>query len=287
MELSAENIKELIAKIIEHLSVEGSIEVAIEAVIEGLNIESDGVEFFKQFAEDSIELCVEGIYESTSEKLNDMEIVAILKSNEQLKNIVTEIIKSFARRNIIVEILVEEPSMENLLNIVLPQILPTGYELGRNCFVRPHQGKSDLQRSIPKKVTAYRHFPQAVRLIVIQDQDSNDCVILKQNLIDLIRTQNLHQPYLVRIACKELENWYLGDMQAIESIYPTFKATTHQKKAKYRHTDNIFGADDLERQIKDFSKGYASKNIPKNMILNKNTSPSFNHLLSGIEKFLN
>ncbi|NJN77573.1 MAG: DUF4276 family protein [Saprospiraceae bacterium] len=133
----------------------------------------------------------------------------------------------------------------------------------------------------------FKAYPTIVRLIVIQDQDSNDCMVLKQDLIDLIQTQNLHQPHLIRIACKELENWYLGDMQAIEAVYPTFKARTHQRKAKYRHSDNIFGADDLERQVKGFSKGYASKNIPKNMILDKNTSPSFNHLVSGVQRFLN
>lgn len=286
MELSSENITELIQRIIEHLSTNRSTHEVIEFVVAQLNIQIDEVETIKDFAEDDIKMVAEFIYEEIEDENHD-EIIEKLKTNSQLKAIVEEIYRVFIRRNTTVEILVEEPSMENVLNIILPQILPDGYELGVNCFVRPHQGKTDLQKSIPTKVTAYQHFPSTVRLIVIQDQDSNDCVVLKQGLIDLIQAQNLYQPHLVRIACKELENWYLGDMQAIEAVYPTFKAKTHQRKAKYRHSDNIFGADDLERQIKDFSKGYASKNIPKNMILDKNTSPSFNHLISGVQRFLN
>jgi hypothetical protein len=284
MELTSENITELIEKIIEHLSLDSSIREAIEFVVAQLNIESDEVEWIEEFTENSTELA-KAIYEVTT--INHDEIIEKLKTNSALKAIVEEIYQVFIRRNTTVEILVEEPSMKNVLDIILPQILPEGYALGVNCFIRPHQGKSDLQKSIPIKVNAFKAYPTIVRLIVIQDQDSNDCMVLKQDLIDLIQTQNLHQPHLIRIACKELENWYLGDMQAIEAVYPTFKARTHQRKAKYRHSDNIFGADDLERQIKDFSKGYASKNIPKNMILDKNTSSSFNHLLSGVQRFLN
>ena len=186
-----------------------------------------------------------------------------------------------------VEILVEEPSMENVLNIILPQILPEGYQLGINCFIRPHQGKSDLQKSLPKKVQAYQYFPKNVNLIVVQDQDSNDCIDLKQVLIDLIQSKNRHQPHLVRIACKELENWYLGDMKAIEAVYPSFRASQHQNRANYRNADNVFGAHELERLIKDFSKGFASKHIPKHMNIAINRSPSFQHLVSGVQRFLN
>jgi len=188
-------------------------------------------------------------------------------------------------KNEIIEILVEEPSMKNALEIILPRILPTPFELGINCFIRPHQGKTDLQKSIPRKVRAYQYFPQAVKLIVVPDQDSNDCLHLKQELVKLVKQENDKQPLLVRIACRELENWYLGDMQAIEAIYPTFKAVKYQGKAKYRDSDNVFAAKDLERLIKDFAKGFASKHIPTFMKIDDNNSTSFNQFVSGVKKF--
>ncbi len=58
-----------------------------------------------------------------------------------------------------VEILVEERSMEIFLRVILPELLPNPYVLDQNCFIRPHQGKSDLQKSIPKKVQAFKNFP--------------------------------------------------------------------------------------------------------------------------------
>lgn len=186
----------------------------------------------------------------------------------------------------IVEILVEEASMKNLLEHILPKVLPDGFELDINCFVRPHQGKSDLQKSIPKKVKAYQYFPQAVRLIIIHDQDSNDCKLLKKSLIDLIEKENSTQPYLIRIACRELENWYLGDMKSIESVYPSFHAAKYVRKAKYRNPDNVFGSFELSRLIENFSKGVASREIPKYMNIDSNNSLSFNHMVLGIKNFL-
>lgn len=185
----------------------------------------------------------------------------------------------------IIEILVEEPSMKNALEIILPQISPPTFELGINCFIRPHQGKTDLQKSIPRKVRAYQYFLQVVKLIVVHDQDSNDCLHLQQQLVNLVHQGNDEQPLLVRIACRELENWYLGDMQAIEAVYPTFKAVRHQNKAKYRNSDNVFAAKDLERLIKDFAKGFASKHIPTFMKIEENNSTSFKQFVSGVKKF--
>lgn len=184
-----------------------------------------------------------------------------------------------------IEFLLEEPSMENLLKVILPQILPVGYKLGINCFLRPHQGKSDLRKSIPKKIRTFSNFYRPSKVIIIQDQDSTDCKELKKNIIDLCRA-NGDCPILVRIPCRELENWYLGDMDAIEKVYPNFRARSHKYRAKYRNVDNLHGAYELEKSIHNFQKGFASKNIPKYMDIETNKSVSFNQLMTGIQNFL-
>lgn len=184
-----------------------------------------------------------------------------------------------------VEFLLEETSMENLLSIILPKILPLGYELGVNCFLRPHQGKSDLKKSIPNKIRTFSRFYKPSKIIIVQDQDSNNCVELKNELAALCKI-NGNCPVLIRISCRELENWYLGDMKAIQKVYPKFKARSHKYKAKFRNVDNCFGASELERMIDEFQKGYASKNIPKYMDLTTNKSSSFNQLISGVKRFL-
>lgn len=57
-----------------------------------------------------------------------------------------------------IEFLLEEASMANVLRELLPKILPDGYELEVNCFLRPHRGKTDLQKSIPRKVKGIQQF---------------------------------------------------------------------------------------------------------------------------------
>lgn len=188
------------------------------------------------------------------------------------------------KQNIRLEILTEEASMENFLRTILPKILPSEYALDQNCFIHSHEGKSDLKKSIPKKLKAYPHFPNPVKLLIVHDQDSNDCKELKQELQSLCRQTQI--PVLIRIACKELENWYLGDMQAIEKVYPKSKMTNLKNKRKFRDTDQIFGADELESLIIGFSKTYASREIPKHMKVDNNNSKSFNHLIEGIKKLL-
>lgn len=190
-------------------------------------------------------------------------------------------------KDILVEILVEELSMKNFLWIILPQILPEGYVLGRNCFIRVHEGKQDLQKQLPSKIRAYHYYNKPCKVIVIQDQDSNDCIELKQKIQQLI-TESAPIDHLIRIACHELEAWYIGDMDAIEKLYPKFKAASHQNKAIFRNPDVLENpATELKRLIPAFQKGLASREIPKFMDVNKNRSVSFNNLINGVQRFLN
>ena len=53
------------------------------------------------------------------------------------------------------EFLVEERSMAEVLKVLLPRILPASWVLDENYFIRPHEGKSDLKRSIPKKLKGF------------------------------------------------------------------------------------------------------------------------------------
>ncbi len=184
-----------------------------------------------------------------------------------------------------IEFLLEEPSMENVLTLILPKILPKGFTLNINCFLRPHHGKSDLRKSIPNKIRAFSKSSEEVKIVIIHDQDSNDCKQLKQELLELCN-QNGTCPVLIRIACRELESWYLGDMDAIEKVYPKFKAHKYKNLAKFRNPDICNSSDELRKIIKDFQKGQASREIPKYFDFEKNSSESFNQFRNGLIRFL-
>lgn len=181
------------------------------------------------------------------------------------------------------EILTEEKSMEVFLRGLLPRILPEKFILDQNCFIHSHEGKSHLVKSIPRKMKAYPHFSEEVRVLIIHDQDSNDCIHLKETLINLCNDKVLH---LVRIACRELENWYLGDFDAIERVFPNIKASKYSKKAKYRIPDNLNGSEEIRLLTKNFSKVQTAREMCKHIDIERNRSKSFNHFVKGLHRLL-
>lgn len=175
--------------------------------------------------------------------------------------------------------------MKNFLRDILPRLLPADYQLDKNCFIHPHEGKSDLQKSIPRKLRAYPRYGYPIKVLIIHDQDSNDCVALKKEL-EALCGPAVAIPILVRIACRELENWYLGDLDAVSAIYPKVKVKNLRSKAKYRNPDRIAGAQKMERLTSDFNKSHASREMGKHMDVTKNKSPSFIHFVSGLKKLI-
>ncbi len=185
----------------------------------------------------------------------------------------------------VIEILTEEPSMEYFLRGLLPRILPNDYAIDVNCFIRPHEGRSDLKRSIPKKIKAYPRYGYPIKVLIIHDQDSNDCLALKKTLSDLIVDSSI--PTVIRIACRELENWYLGDFHSLEILFPNIKANQLKQKAKYRNPDNLTGSHEMEQLSKNFSKAGTARSMGPIIEIDNNLSPSFGQFVTGIFKLIN
>ena len=183
------------------------------------------------------------------------------------------------------EFLVEEPSMAEVLKVILPKILPQGWVLNENFFVRPHQGKSDLKKSIPNKFKAFSELPFNTGIIVVQDQDANDCRQLKNELSELCNQHNSKPcPYRVRIACHELESWYLGDASALEAVFPHhFKANKYKNKELCKNPDNIVSPKHrLKKIVGDYPQIDIARRIAEKMDVNANKSGSFNQFKNGV-----
>ena len=174
-------------------------------------------------------------------------------------------------------LLLEEKSAQNVLDCLLSKILPLNTWL---CI--PHQGKGDLQKSIPKKLRGWQN-PNA-KFIIVHDQDSHDCYELKQKLKNLCEDANKPET-LIRIVCVELEAWYWGDLEAVAKTYSGFKPENFRSRSIYRHPDSIHNpANKLKRHIEEFDKTLASTKIPQYMDIDNNTSPSFNCLIQAVKQ---
>jgi len=183
------------------------------------------------------------------------------------------------------EFLLEELSMESFLKGFLPKILPDDYVHNQNYFLHPHQGKSDLLKSIPNKLKI--DYGEKTAFIILHDQDSNNCIDLKNKIKNICQTNNRNDNhYLIRIVCKELESWYLGDLDAIEQAFPKFKAVKYKNKTKFRNPDAINASDEIVKLLPDFQKNKGAKLISQHIDIANNKSNSFKQFVSGLQRIV-
>ena len=137
------------------------------------------------------------------------------------------------------EILVEDASGKIALETMLEKILgPNGqnhtYKIfkykGIGRIPKNLRGKTDPQKRIlldrlPKLLRGYgkslQDFPAAV--VVVVDLDNKDCLVFKQEMLDILDDCNPQPTTLFRIAIEEGEAWLLGDRNAVKAAYPRAK----------------------------------------------------------------
>lgn len=172
--------------------------------------------------------------------------------------------------------LLEERSMKVLLDIILPRILPDGVTFQ----TIPHQGKSELEKSISTKLRAWNE--PNVAFVIVHDQDSNNCVELKNKLVSLC--SNANRKFLVRIPCHELEAWYWGDLDAVSKAYGK-DLTSLKNKKKYRNPDQIENPkQELKKLIPQMGQIEGAQRIAPYMNVANNTSYSFNVFVQGVQR---
>lgn len=175
--------------------------------------------------------------------------------------------------------LLEELSMKVFLEGLLPRLLPDGVQFQ----LIAHEGKADLDRSIPRKLKAWRD-PTA-RFIIVRDQDSSDCVALKAKLVKLC-VEAGRGDALVRIACQELEAWILGDLQAVDQVYGT-QCAAQQNKTKFRDPDKINKpSQQLAELIPGFGKVGTARALGGKVDVENTRSHSFAQFVSGIRRLI-
>ena len=174
--------------------------------------------------------------------------------------------------------LVEEPSMADMLDGLLPRLFPA---LRFQCV--PHDGKQDLEKSIPRKLRAWRE--PGVRFVVVRDQDGADCRQVKARLVGLCR-QAGRTDVLVRVVCRALEAWYVGDLEALMQAFPEARphARRELNRARYRNPDTVVQPSEaIAKQIPEFQKGLGARRMA-NHLSRENRSRSFQVFLAGVER---
>jgi len=178
--------------------------------------------------------------------------------------------------------MLEELSMKRFLDSFLPRILPPNS--GVTFRTVPHEGKQDLERSLPRKLRAWR-TPDTV-FVVLRDQDAADCVDVKNKLTTL-RADADRPDTLVRIACRELEAWFLGDLEAVALAFDTPRIADLQRRSKFRTPDALGNpTQELQRLVPEYQKVSGASRLAEHIDVERCVSTSFGYFIKGLHRLI-
>ena len=176
--------------------------------------------------------------------------------------------------------LLEEPSMTVFLREFLPRLVP-GWREQEHFLLVPHEGKSDLDKSIARKLAAWRE--PGARFVIVRDSDGADCTALKDRLPSLC--QNTTHRVLVRLVCQELEAWYLAQPHALADAYPS--RTRSVTRLASRHLDpdvRTKPSRELKRAIPELQKQDAARRLGQRLAPDDTRSASFRVFVAGVRQ---
>ncbi|MBC7663719.1 MAG: DUF4276 family protein [Caulobacter sp.] len=175
--------------------------------------------------------------------------------------------------------LLEEPSMKALLDELLPRVF-LGWKPDEHFQCVPHEGKSDLDRSIPRKLKGWR--VPGDRFVVVRDTDGADCLAIKATLKRMCR-QAGRSDTLIRLVCQELEGWYLGDLSALATAFELPKINAPANRKRFIEPDGWQKPSvEVKRLVPMFQKTSGARAMGAHLDATSNTSLSFQTFLQGI-----
>lgn len=173
--------------------------------------------------------------------------------------------------------LVEELSIRKFLEALLPRLFPY-----LSYLIIHHDGKQDLENRLQKRLVHWNITSDF--FMVIRDKDGDDCIALKQRLLEKCHAAGKHDA-VVRIACHELESWYLGDLNAVAQAYQKPAIRNKHGKGKFRNPDVLVNpSQELGKIVSEFRKVSGASLMGATLNAEGNLSRSYQVLLQGIHK---
>lgn len=180
--------------------------------------------------------------------------------------------------------LVEGEAERNLLQSLMPRLLPVEIDYR----VIPFEGKQDMEKRMVSRIRGYQNA--RARFIVMRDQDSfTDCKALKQGLMERCKETGRAAHCVVRIACTELETFYLADLVAVSRALEIPNLHKQQESRKFRYPDQL-GGPSRELQVitrNRYEKRAGSRAIGRHLDLDNTRSPSFKNFVAAVRRLSN
>ncbi|XWK90068.1 MAG: DUF4276 family protein [Phormidium sp.] len=178
--------------------------------------------------------------------------------------------------------LLEELSAKVMIEGILPNIIAEEINIVVRYIV--FEGKQDLEKQMTRKLKGYNN-PEAA-FIILRDRDSGDCQDIKTKLKQKCEEANKFEA-IVRIACHELESWYLADLEAVEKAFNKTNLSSRQNEKKFRNPDDIGSpSKELKLLVPEYQKINGSRAIAPYLNIENTRSRSFYHFISSIKRII-
>lgn len=176
-------------------------------------------------------------------------------------------------------LLLEEPSARDLLEGILPRLLPEDVHVQYLVF----EGKQDLENQLVRKIQRWL-VPDSL-FVVLRDQDAADCTVVKARLAALVAKTG--RSALIRIACRDLESWVVGDWQAVADAFGKPNLATQRLKEASRDPDVLVRPiETLRSVLPEYQKRDGARKVGPLLDPSRNHSRSFRAFCSGVLKLV-
>lgn len=176
-------------------------------------------------------------------------------------------------------ILTEEPSMKTTLEHLLPKL---GVDRDTVTIIA-HDGKSDLERSIPRKLRGWQ-VPDA-RFLILRDNDRGNCHARKAHLANLVAGAGKTGETKVRIVCQELEAWFLADIPAL--ISAGYLAAGKKPSFSAKDPDMIdYPVQEMKRLRPGYGKSIGANDIAPHLDVENSRSACFRNTIQAIRDLI-
>ena len=156
-------------------------------------------------------------------------------------------------------LLVEGSHEERFMRTFLPHL---GLKESVDFFLKSYGGRAHLKSGTRAELRGWK-MPEVRKFIIQKDQEelSNDCKQVKQEILNWVKEQCPKQSkrLLVRITCRELEAWYLGDLAALWEAFPEASGPVRKRvSSKCKNTP-----DATPEKPSEILRGVAGRNNAK------------------------
>ena len=99
-------------------------------------------------------------------------------------------------------------------------------QLPNNLHRAPNLKNQQLLDNLPRLLQGFgKSLDDSSSVVVVVDLDDDNCLKLKQDLLNVLNACNPRPNTLFRIAIEESEAWLLGDRPALTAAYPNARAS--------------------------------------------------------------